>query len=182
MHVLFLLQMQQTVETIGVVKKILVLSDSHGNVENMIYAVRMNCPDMIIHLGDCWGDSTRLHAAYPGIPMERVPGNCDYQQEPEEKILLVEGKKILICHGHRYAVKSGYLTFELAAREKCVDMALCGHTHRVFYDRHNGVALFNPGSIGSPGFGNPPSYGILTLDKASRQFQMDVKYIEMGAE
>ena len=114
--------------------------------------------------------------------MERVPGNCDYQQEPEEKILLVEGKKILICHGHRYAVKSGYLTFELAAREKRVDMALCGHTHRVFYDRHNGVALFNPGSIGSPGFGNPPSYGILTLGEASRQFQMDVKYIEMGAE
>ena len=35
-------------------KRILVLSDSHGNVNNMIYAVKETDPDMIIHLGDCW--------------------------------------------------------------------------------------------------------------------------------
>ena len=35
-------------------KRILVLSDSHGNVNNMVTAVGRLHPDMIIHLGDCW--------------------------------------------------------------------------------------------------------------------------------
>ena len=33
-------------------KRILVLSDSHGNVNNMVTAVGRLHPDMIIHLGD----------------------------------------------------------------------------------------------------------------------------------
>jgi hypothetical protein len=38
-------------------KRILVLSDSHGNVNNMVTAVRNTHPDQIIHLGDCWVDA-----------------------------------------------------------------------------------------------------------------------------
>jgi hypothetical protein len=38
--------------------------------------------------------------------------------------------------------------------------------------------MFNPGSIGAPGFGIPPSYGILTLDGDTGKMQMDVAYIE----
>jgi len=34
-------------------KRVLVLSDSHGNVGNMIRAVKREEPDMILHLGDC---------------------------------------------------------------------------------------------------------------------------------
>ena len=162
-------------------KKILVLSDSHGNIQNMMNAVRETAPDVIYHLGDCWADAMKLRAAFPNIPMEQVPGNCDYQDEPAEKILFVKGKKIMMCHGHAYAVKSGYLTIELAAREKSVDLVLFGHTHKVFYDHHNGVALFNPGSIGSPGFMSPASYGVLTLDEKTGQFNMDIKYIKTGS-
>lgn len=159
-------------------KKILVFSDSHGNIQNMVFAVKKSAPDMIVHLGDCWNDASRLHRAFPDIPMERVPGNCDYQQEPAEKILLVEGKKILICHGHQYAVKSSLLTIELAAREKGVDLALFGHTHRVFYDIHNGVALFNPGSIGAPGANAAPSYGELFVSEQAPQIRMETRYLE----
>lgn len=163
-------------------KKILVFSDSHGNINNMVYAVKQVKPDMICHLGDCWNDATKLHHIFPEIPLERVPGNCDYQEEPIEKILLLENRKLLLCHGHPYHVKSGYLTLELAARQKEVDLALFGHTHKVFYDWHNGVALFNPGSIGAPGYQNPPSYGVLTLDEETEQMHMDVRYIEMGSD
>lgn len=158
--------------------KILVLSDSHGNLNNMAYAVRKCMPDVIYHLGDCWSDATQLHSMFPDIPMERVPGNCDYQNEPEERILFVEGKTLLLCHGHRYAVKSSYLSLELAAKEKGVDIALFGHTHKVFYDRHNGLALFNPGSIGSPGYQIPPSYGVLTLDEETNLLKMETEYIK----
>lgn len=159
-------------------KKIIVLSDSHGNVNNMIFAVRQVRPDMMIHLGDCWSDAVRLQKKYPDIPMEHVPGNCDCTLEPAERILFIEGKKVMICHGHTYHVKSGYLSLELAAREKGAELVLFGHTHRVFYDWHNHLKMFNPGSIGAPGFGTPPSYGVLSLDEGTGQADMEVRYIE----
>ena len=61
--------------------KILVLSDSHGNISNMEAAVEREQPRMILHLGDCWRDAERLAERYPEIPMEHVPGNCDCRPE-----------------------------------------------------------------------------------------------------
>ena len=57
--------------------KYLVLSDSHGNVDNMARAVEREKPDGIIHLGDCWRDAEELHELFPRLPLEQVPGNCD---------------------------------------------------------------------------------------------------------
>ena len=54
-------------------KRVLVLSDSHGNLNNMIYAVKTVSPELIIHLGDCWADATLLQKKFPNIPMEQVP-------------------------------------------------------------------------------------------------------------
>jgi hypothetical protein len=159
-------------------KKILVLSDSHGNLNNMILAVKNTSPDMIIHLGDCWADAQKLRAKFPDIPMEQVPGNCDCSQEFQERILLIEGKKILICHGHTFNVKAGYLNLQYGAEEKQVDAALFGHTHRVFYGNHNHIIYLNPGSIGSPAYGVPPSYGILQIDGSTDSIDYDVIYME----
>lgn len=159
-------------------KKILVLSDSHGNMSNMIEAVNNTEPDMILHLGDCWSDAQKLRKKYPEIPMEQVPGNCDWDEGEEELILTIEGMQVLVCHGHAYNVKAGYLTMEMGALEKNVDLALFGHTHKVFYDYHNGVRLMNPGSIGAPPWGVPPSYGILTIDGTTGEIDMEIEYIE----
>ena len=145
-------------------KRILVLSDSHGNVNNMVTAVGRLHPDMIIHLGDCWADAEQLHRKFPMTVMEQV--------------LLIEGKKILICHGHTFNVKAGYLNLEYAAEERKVDAALFGHTHRVFYDKHNRIAYMNPGSIGQPPYGIPPSYGVLQVDGSSNTIATDVIYLE----
>ena len=57
---------------------ILVLSDSHGNVGNMIRAVEQVQPDRVLHLGDCQRDLTALAGEFPALPMEGVPGNCDW--------------------------------------------------------------------------------------------------------
>ena len=159
-------------------KKLLVLSDSHGNIDNMVFAVKKTAPDMIIHLGDCWSDAVGLAEEFPEIPMAHVPGNCDFSMEETEKILEIEGQRILICHGHTYNVKSNYLTLEYAAHEKNVTIALFGHTHKVFYDKHNGLLLMNPGSIGAPGWGTPPSYGILELDEEQGIVDMNILYID----
>lgn len=159
-------------------KKILVMSDSHGKITPMLQAVEWEKPDMIIHLGDCYLDAGHVKANYPDIPLERVPGNCDCTMEVAVRILNIEGKQVMICHGHTFNVKAGLLNLELGAAERGVDVALFGHTHRVFYADHNGVMYLNPGSIGSPGYGVLPSYGILTIDGEKNQMTTSVVYIE----
>ncbi len=159
-------------------KNILVLSDSHGNLNNMILAVKRMQPDGIIHLGDCWADAEQLRKKFPRIPMEQVPGNCDGEHGFLERVLEIEGRRVMICHGHTRNVKAGLFLLELAAQEQNADVVLFGHTHRVFYDRHNGLTILNPGSIGAPGGGNPPSYGTLALDEGSGLAEIDVHFLE----
>ena len=95
--------------------KILVLSDSHGAVSPMEQAVEQTSPDLILHLGDCWRDAERLQGRFPQIPLQQVPGNCDFRPgEPAERLLCLEDFRILMCHGHTYGVKQS-----LTARGIC---------------------------------------------------------------
>lgn len=142
--------------------KILVLSDSHGNLSNMIRAVRLTEPRMILHLGDCWRDGEKLHEMFPEIAFEQVPGNCDFRSsEPTEKLLFPEDKKVLLCHGHTYDVKHTLLSAGQAAREQHLDLFLFGHTHKAFRDLRDGTLFLNPGSIGDY---LDPTYGIVRIE------------------
>ena len=149
--------------------KILVLSDSHGNISNMLRAVEAESPRMTFHLGDCWRDAERLLDLVPDIPLCQVPGNCDYRSaEPTEQLLCLENKRILLCHGHTYSVKQSLLPAAYAAEEKDLDLFLFGHTHRPLVDRRGKTWFLNPGSIGDS---LHPTYGIITLTTQ----QLDVR-------
>lgn len=131
--------------------KMLVLSDSHGNVENMARAVEQVQPDRIAHLGDVMRDGEKLHALFPAIPLDQVPGNCDLAAfDAPEKLLLVEDKRVLLCHGHTLHVKEGLLTAMYAALEKQVDVLLFGHTHRVFSEIRNAWQCSIPAASAIP--------------------------------
>ena len=141
---------------------ILVLSDSHGAVNPMVRAVELTGPDMIFHLGDVWRDGARLHDRFPDIPMEQVPGNCDFcASEPAERLLEMRGRRILLCHGHTYGVKTSLTAAGFAAEERQADLFLFGHTHRPLVDRRGRTLFLNPGSIGDP---LRPSYGLVTIE------------------
>lgn len=141
--------------------KILVVSDSHGDVENMCRAVELARPRLLLHLGDGWHDAERLAERFPELPIEKVPGNCDLLHgESAERVIPLGGKRVLLCHGHTQGVKSGLGMLLRAALEKGVDAALFGHTHRPFVDIRNGVVLLNPGSIG----GFRPTYATLEAE------------------
>ena len=144
--------------------KLLVMSDSHGNVANMLQAVQLENPDRILHLGDCWRDAQRLHDRCPEIPLDQVPGNCDIRSsEAAEQLLFLEDKRVLICHGHTYGVKQSLISAGLAAEEKNLDAFLFGHTHRALCDYRGKTLFLNPGSIGE----SRAFYAVLTLENGS---------------
>lgn len=142
--------------------KLLVFSDSHGNVEHMRKAVEQERPDQILHLGDVMRDAVELSMAYRNIPLELVPGNCDYATDvPAQKILFFEGRRILMTHGHTYHVKLGMGLAVKAAREAQVDILLFGHTHEAFCQQQDGLWIMNPGTIRG---GLVPTCGVIRLE------------------
>lgn len=137
--------------------KILVFSDSHGRVAPMERAIRLEQPDQIFHLGDCVPDGTALKKY--GIPLLQVAGNCDPgSQEPEIRVLELEGVRIYMTHGHLHGVKTLYQRAIYAALGEDAQLLLFGHTHRAecYYDQ--GLWLLNPGAVGAWG-----SYGVILL-------------------
>lgn len=134
--------------------RILILSDSHGDIESMRRAAERTMPDQIFHLGDCWRDGAALGQALPQLPLAQVVGNCDLAdmraRGAERLVLTMEGQQMLLCHGHRYQVKRDLLALEYAARECGATLAIFGHTHRPYLETREGLTLLNPGSIGSP--------------------------------
>ena len=66
--------------------KYLVLSDSHGNVDNMVRAVELVKPQGIIHLGDGWRDVEPLVDA-ASRPMMMNPGSIGDPRRPTYGVL-----------------------------------------------------------------------------------------------
>ena len=47
--------------------KVIVFSDSHGDLNHMIAAVEQEEPDLVLHLGDYWEDARELSWMYPEL-------------------------------------------------------------------------------------------------------------------
>ena len=142
--------------------EILVFSDSHGNLENMVQAAQMTPSDMIVHLGDGWGEAQRLHRLFPQRAFCQVVGNCDFRPgQPVQQLIQPQGRRILLCHGHTLGVKQSLIQAGYTAESMGLDALLFGHTHKPFIDWRMGALFFNPGSIGDR---LRPFYGLLTLE------------------
>ena len=143
--------------------RILVCSDSHGTVGGMLEAVEREHPSLVLHLGDLLRDAGDLAYRMPELAVCQVPGNCDgWTGEPKERYFEVEGRKILMGHGHQWQVKSGYEGAIAVARRQGADILLFGHTHRAYCQQEDGLWVMNPGSIRT---GPGASYGMILLEK-----------------
>jgi len=143
---------------------LLILSDSHGNIEMMREAVDRTGPDAIIHLGDSWRDGQQLKAQYPDIPLYQVPGNWDEGVEaPRELTLELEGHRVFLCHGDRYGARTSLAGLGAQAKKMQIDLLLYGHTHRPYKDLRDGTLFLNPGSIGAPNEPGAYSYAVAFL-------------------
>lgn len=141
---------------------ILVVSDSHGKTDNLMRAVELTRPEYVLHLGDCQRDLERLRQAFSMLPMEGVPGNCDYGScDQPERLTELGGVRILMLHGHTRGVKSDIMRAVWAARECGAQVLLFGHTHRPLVDNDGSLLVLNPGAAGDL---LHPTCGLLTIE------------------
>lgn len=152
-------------------KTILVISDTHGAKMKMAAAVRrFPDADMIFHLGDTSRDADYIRKI-TDKPVYSVRGNCDLSADAEtELVLLVEGLRILLVHGHKQSVKSSLLGLGLFAQEQEASVALFGHTHVPTEQFWNEIQLCNPGSLGEPRM-HPATVGLLTVEHGTASFK-----------
>lgn len=141
--------------------RILVVSDTHGDLRTLMKAVNAQpSAEIIIHCGDGDEQVQYLKDTIKDKMIVGVRGNCDWCSSlPSKEILSVCGKKIFITHGHLYNAKVGLYTIMCAAREEKADILLFGHTHNAMTCYEDNLYVMNPGSCS----GYMASYGYIDI-------------------
>lgn len=136
-------------------KKILIVSDTHGDTELLTKILLENHCDINLHLGDSQLPEYMLSSFLV------VRGNCDYFIDfPTSRDLVVENFKIHLEHGDKI-----YTSLENYINNIDCDIFLFGHLHKVMNFKINKKLVLNPGSLTCPRDANEGSFIILTLDK-----------------
>lgn len=157
--------------------KYLILSDIHGSLPRLRQVMdfyESNGYDLLVILGDILNYGPRngvpdgLDA--PGIAallnmhtdhIVAIRGNCDSEVDQmlldfpcmgDYALLVVEGKRIFLTHGHRF--NDGNLP-------KGIDAFFQGHTHLHKLERAGDVLVLNTGSITFPKNGNEPTFATI---------------------
>lgn len=141
--------------------RILVVSDTHGDTRNLIETIRCNSKaEVIIHCGDGADDVSEVKALFSDRMFISVRGNCDLCCDaPYTESITLEGKKLLVTHGHLYSVKYDLYSLACFARQEQADMVLFGHTHVPASVYDDGLYMLNPGSL--RGYGG--SYALVDI-------------------
>lgn len=135
-------------------RKILVVSDNHGNMANLKYVLEefQGQIEAMVHCGDSEFPSGMLRSLVE-CPVYMAEGNCDYGFEESQDDIFEFGDHVcFVTHGHRYGVNWGEDELVEKALEMGADLVFYGHTHRPAYQiyEEEGVTILNPGSIALP--------------------------------
>lgn len=144
-------------------KRIIVFSDTHGNLSAMRKVLEKDA-DAYIFLGDGERELDKMREIYSGKTVMNVRGNCDFcSQAPEIDLCSVNGVRIMFTHGHNHGVKYSTDRLFYLAEENDIQIMLYGHTHcrDLKYDR--GIYVMNPGSASIPRDFKAPSYAYIDI-------------------
>lgn len=147
-------------------KKILVVSDIHSNIERLKEILEIEKDvDLRVYAGDLQLKDTSILDQFDYV----VKGNSDYPNNYEEIIFFnFEGTNFLLTHGHLFGTWTKRIDFDNLyniAKDNNVKVIIHGHDHIKANETKNGILRFNPGSPTDPRDGVVPSYGIITIDK-----------------
>ena len=144
--------------------KLLVFSDSHGELKKMKDAIRKHKDaDAIIFCGDGHRDVEALQKQFPEKKIYSVRGNCDWSCTfPSLMTIELGGKRIMVTHGHLQYVKESLYRLVMLGHQENADVVLFGHTHTQLTTADGKMLVMNPGSVGFGG-----RYGIIEIDEES---------------
>ena len=136
-------------------KKILLLSDTHSDIDDTILKY-VKLADEVWHAGDI-GDLKVTDTIKKLKPLRAVFGNIDNHEArlefPLNNRFLCEGVSVLITHIGGYPGK-----YSPAIREEITQnptkLFICGHSHilKVMFDKILNCLHMNPGAAGISGF------------------------------
>ncbi len=133
--------------------KIVVISDSHGNIANlkhvMGFAKKINA-SIVIHCGD-WNNIETIKTVIEyKIPLYSVLGNADIDPNVEKLLhekckkfdqlflnLEIDGRKIGVIHDLN----------QLMSNIGLLNILFCGHTHKQSDEMKDGLRVVNPGAL-----------------------------------
>ena len=147
-----------------------VVSDSHGEIENLRRAARWLIDnqnvEVIVHLGDNYDDTGVLENL--GVRIVKVPGVfSSYYQDTDISNRIVEtfnGRKVLITHTdccHENDLPRDIKPEELISKE-AVDVVFYGHSHIPSIEQRQSILYINPGHLKTEDKkGYPPTVAVV---------------------
>ena len=161
-------------------KKILLLSDTHGHLDDKIIKY-VNQADEVWHAGDI-GKKEIINYLKEIKPLKAVFGNIDDKEirliTKEFLYFKYEKNKILITHIAGYPGKYNKNVNRLISIYE-PNILVCGHSHilKVMYDKKNKHLHLNPGAAGISGFHNIRTMLRFKLDSDKIK---ELEIIELG--
>jgi len=162
-----------------------IVSDSHGNPENLKKAAEIMVKDhgveIIIHLGD---DSHEIDVLRDfDVKLMKVPGvyeeNYKKEEIPNRIIKELEGWKCLFTHtreSHQNDLENDIKPEEVIKKREA-DIVFFGHSHIPCLEKEEGILFVNPGHLkpeDKKGF--PPAFSVAEINSE----QIKVKIIELS--
>ena len=161
-------------------KKILLISDTHGHIDNIILKYAKKA-DLVIHAGDI-GDINVIDKLSKVSNLKAVFGNIDNAEIRscinENEFLNIEGFKILITH-----IAGKQPNYNNSVRKiiynESPDILIYGHSHilRVENDKKNNIICINPGAAGKHGFHKKRTMIRFNLNKKKIE---NMEIVELG--
>ena len=157
-------------------KKILLLSDTHGHVDDHIMKY-VKESDEVWHAGDI--GTTQVTDTISNLkPLRAVFGNIDNHELrlsfPEELLFECEDMNIYMTHiGGRPGRYSKGISEKIKSLKPKI--FICGHSHilKIQFDKVNQLLFINPGAIGKHGFHKVRTMVRFVIDKS------DIKNMEV---
>lgn len=140
--------------------KILVVSDTHGNVKRLekIYEKHEDEIDMLIHLGDGCDDVLELDVDNSIVEVVVVRGNNDFFSYAPE-VVTKELNNVLVVAEHR--PDYSYMDYDAGKYKRLLYMH--GHKHIVKLEKDRNVMILSPGALFRPRDDNGYAYAIVEI-------------------
>ncbi len=155
-------------------RRIGVLSDTHGVVPKQVYTFFKDC-DELWHAGDMGRGVYEELSQFK--PLRAVYGNMDdydlRYQVPGTNLFTCEGLKVLLTHIGGWPGHYPPAILKILQHDK-PDIFVCGHSHilKVMYDHELNLLHINPGAAGRQGWHKVSTLVRFTIDGTPKDLEV----------